>query len=163
METAVLEDLGLSKNEIKIYLFLVKSEDVKTGKIIRHTGIASSRVYISLDKLIHRGLVSYFIKNNKKYFNATRPEILSNIFNNKKRQLDHLVIELKKLEKPSPSESSTVIYEGIKGFQNAFERIVQVCSSKDEILTLGFSRPTKGLERLRILLKHIDEKRVKKH
>ena len=42
-----LEELGLTKNEIKIYLFLLKTGEIRTGLIISETGIANSRVYES--------------------------------------------------------------------------------------------------------------------
>ena len=56
-----LEEFGLSKNEAKIYLYLLKHGEKSTGPIIRETGISNSRVYGSLNSLIEKGLVIYKI------------------------------------------------------------------------------------------------------
>ena len=69
-----LEELGLSKNEAKIYLFLLKRGATTTGSIIKETGTANSRVYESLNILIKKGLVSYNIQKDGKHFQAVDPK-----------------------------------------------------------------------------------------
>ena len=69
-----LINLGLSKNEAIIYLFLLKNPKITTGPIIKETGISNSRVYESLNSLISKGLVNYTIQKDGKYFDASPPE-----------------------------------------------------------------------------------------
>jgi sugar-specific transcriptional regulator TrmB len=59
MNTKILEDIGLTKTEIKIYLALLKLGQSTTTNIIKDAGIHASKVYEFLDKLIKKGLVSY--------------------------------------------------------------------------------------------------------
>ena len=66
METKPLEKIGLTKNEIKVYLYLLKSGVSTTGPIMKNLGLSSSRVYASLQELIKKGLVTYFIKTTQK-------------------------------------------------------------------------------------------------
>lgn len=68
-----LEELGLSRNEAKIYLFLLKKGESTSGPIIKETRIANSRVYESLNTLISRGLVTYNHQKKGKYFQAVEP------------------------------------------------------------------------------------------
>jgi predicted DNA-binding transcriptional regulator len=79
MKEEILERLGLTKNEIKIYLYLLSCKTSTTGPIIKTLKISSSRVYESLEKLISKGLVAYFLKNNVKYYQAQDPNYLVNI------------------------------------------------------------------------------------
>lgn len=73
METKVLEELGLSKNEVKIYLFLLKQGESTTGPIIKETGIANSRVYESINSLINKGFIIYNVQKDGKHFSAVKP------------------------------------------------------------------------------------------
>src|SRR3989344_1200483 len=105
METRTLEELGLTKNEITVYLELLKLESTTTGPLIKETGLANSRVYNSLESLIKKGLVTYIVKNNVKYFRAEDPSHLLEKLEEKKAKLQQLIPELKKL-KPKEKEES---------------------------------------------------------
>ena len=58
-----LEFLGLSERESRVYLSLLDLGPTTTSKLIRKTGIASSKIYDVLEKLTHRGLVTHIIQN----------------------------------------------------------------------------------------------------
>ena len=58
----LLEELGLTKGEIKVYLTLLKLGETTTGKIVEEAGISSGKIYEILEKLIRKGLASFIIK-----------------------------------------------------------------------------------------------------
>ena len=74
MNTSILEELGLSTAEAKIYLALLELGQSKTGKIIDITHLQSSTVYHVMGSLIEKGLVSFIIKGKVKYYQAEPPE-----------------------------------------------------------------------------------------
>ena len=73
MNEKLLEEIGLTRGEIKVYLTLLKIGETTTGKIISEAKISSGKIYEILDKLIQKGLVSYTIKEKTRYFNAASP------------------------------------------------------------------------------------------
>ena len=73
MNEKILEEIGLTKGEIRVYLTLLKIGETTTGKIIEEAQISSGKIYEILDKLIKKGLASYVIKDKTKYFNAVSP------------------------------------------------------------------------------------------
>ena len=86
-----------------------------------------SAVYFCLDSLIKKGLVGYIVKNNRKYFEANKPESLSDLINEKRRELEKQEVELNKYipflfekKKFLKNEQEAKIYEGWKGILNAF-------------------------------------------
>lgn len=158
----ILKELGLTDNEIKIYLFLLKNGESTTGPIIKETKIANSRVYESLNSLISKGFVGYNLKKDGKHFQAIDPKILLDKQKELKEKIEYLIPQLSNLKSKKESETTLAIYEGFQGFKTAFKIIIDVCSKKDEILTLGFSLPISKLENLRLFLKNIDVKRIKK-
>ena len=162
MENELLERLGLTKNEIKIYTHLLKEGVSTTGPIMSELGLSSSRVYASLEELLKKGLVSYFVKNNTRYYNAESPDRLTKIADELKSRLSPLVDELKSLKKPKEEEEYSMIFEGFNGFKQAFDILLENSSRDKEILTIGFSPPEFGLETLRTYLKNVDTRRIKK-
>ena len=78
-----LELLGLSPRESAVYYALLKSGPTTTSRIIKDTGIPSSKIYDVLERLIQKGLASYILVSGKKEFRATNPNKLMEIIEKK--------------------------------------------------------------------------------
>ena len=74
MNEKILEEIGLSRGESKIYLALIDLGSSTTGPIAKKSKISHSKVYKILDKLSVKGLVSYVLIRKTKYFKASNPE-----------------------------------------------------------------------------------------
>jgi len=95
MDTSILEDLGLSKNEVLVFVKLLELGESKSGLIISKTGLQSSGVYNALASLIDKGLVSFIKKNGIKYYKSAEPETVVSYIDAKKREYEKLIPELK--------------------------------------------------------------------
>ena len=71
-----LERVGLSHNEVKVYLFLVDYGQSKAGRIAKETGIQRSSAYAAINSLTYKGLISYAKVGEVKFFQGTSPERL---------------------------------------------------------------------------------------
>ena len=96
-----LEKIGLTNGEIKVYLALLELGSTTTWEITRKSEISGSKVYEVLDRLIGKGLVSYIIKNNVKYFESASPEMIlsyldekTKLIENEKRDIQKIIPEL---------------------------------------------------------------------
>jgi len=96
MNLELLEEIGLTKGEIKVYLTLLKIGETTTGKIIETAQISSGKIYEILDKLIKKGLVSYIVKEKTKYFTASNPNRILDYLKEKEQDLKEKETELKK-------------------------------------------------------------------
>ena len=56
---SILEELGLTKNEIKIYLALLELGTTPAGILIKKVDMHRASVYDVIDQLINKGLISY--------------------------------------------------------------------------------------------------------
>lgn len=158
MNTKILEELGLTKNEIKIYLALLKLGQTTTGKIIKQTKISNSRVYESINTLIDKGLITYTVQHNGKHFQATPPKTILENYNEKKKKILSLIPELEQLKNLSEIEPKTAVFEGFSGFKTAFKKIIDDCPKNKEIFILGFSEQEYATKSLRIFLKNMNRK-----
>ena len=117
----VLEEIGLTKGEIEVYLALLELGLSTTGKITKESGISSSKVYEVLQRLVNKGLVSYVIQNGKQHYSATSTEQLLNFLEEKKKEISNGQEEIRKIMPYFESKRKhnklpeAVIYRGKKG------------------------------------------------
>lgn len=157
-----LEKLGLSKNESRIYLFLLKIGDTTTGPIIKQTGIANSRVYESLNSLINKGLVTYNVQKDGKHFQAASPNKFLELEEERRKKIESLIPDLNSLKSSEQSETKTAIFEGFEGFKTAFRKIIDDCPNGETIRILGFSEQQFKEESLRLFITNMNLKSTQK-
>lgn len=154
----VLKNIGLDKKEIDIYLSLLKIGEITATRISQETFIERTLVYYILDKLMEKGLVTYKLKNNVKYYSAADPE---NIVDNLKEKLEEcraILPELKAIKNKSYEEEPKVdIYKGFEGLKAVMRDLFK---ETKEILIFGeqgqFAEnyPEYGYVYLHLLKKH---------
>lgn len=167
MDTKILGEIGLTKTEIKIYLALLKIGQSTTTNIVREARIHASKVYEFLDKLIQKGLVSYVIKANKKYFSAAEPEYLKEFLKEKQRKIaeqekivDSILPNLKALRKERKDIIKFNVYEGLRGVKSVYEKILATLNKGETQYVMG--APRIANEKVEGFLLEWHKRRVKK-
>ena len=142
MNLEILEKIGLSKAETKVYLSLVELGSVPSGKIVKETNFRKSTVYESIRRLHEKGLASYVIKGGIKHFEATEPDKIMDFIHEQKRKINETESEAKKLisdlkkgfDTLKPHAEAHVLI-GIEGFKAMRRDALR--NSKGEILLIG--------------------------
>ena len=157
MDTTALEQLGLTKNQSLVYLSLLKLGSTTAQNIIKESGLHRSRVYDSLERLQELGLVSYVVKDFKKYFQAANPEKLLDYIDEKKEIINQILPELKKLEGMKKEEINAFIYKGKEGIKTIHSEMLK---EGKEVYVLG----AKGMifKELPYFIPHFEKERIKK-
>lgn len=144
MNEQLLEEIGLTKGEIKVYLTLLKLGETTTGRIIEEAQISSGKIYEILDKLIKKGLASYSIKEKTKYFSAASPNRILDYLHEKEKNIKEKAQELQKelpsllaIGKIGQKEYETNLFRGFKGIQTAIFEALEDLTDKDEVLAMG--------------------------
>ena len=123
MDISVLEGIGLSKNEITIFLGLLKIGESKAGAIISKVNLQSSATYNAINSLIGKGLVSYIKKGQIRYYKAASPETIGNYLETKKEEYLRVLPELKKF---MPGEIEGVeFYKSVRGIKTLLAELVK--------------------------------------
>lgn len=138
----VLERFGLSKNDITVYSSLLSLGRCKTGQIIEKSAIVSSRVYESLRRLVAKGLVSYQVKNNIKYYKAELPDQLIEDAERHTSELKDLSKKIKEVEIKKPDRNVANVYEGLHGFKVAFMQHLEAIEKNEAVSIIAFGADT---------------------
>jgi len=120
-----LELLGLSIRESKVYEALLNSGPTTITRIIKATGIPSSKIYDVLERLIQKGLVSQIIVKGKKEFHASNPKKLFDLIKEKESLIKEILPNLTKLYKKTSEEVQAEIYKGKEGMKYILEDVIK--------------------------------------
>src|SRR3989339_668091 len=117
-----LEQFGLHKNQVAVYLLLLKLGESSIQEITLRSKVKRTSVYKALDNLVLRGLVTYqdkdwhrkyYAENPKKALLAVKEEQQEAI--KKEKKLLELLPELTSLYNSIPSKPKVRFYEGVEG------------------------------------------------
>lgn len=121
----LLQNLGLEEKEAKVYLALLSLVEATATTISRKSNLDRTLIYQLANKLIEKGLVSYIIKNNVKYFSAANPQKLIQDLKEKEEQLQKAMPELINLTKTQEQETKVEIYRGQEGIRTILKDILR--------------------------------------
>ncbi len=131
MESKLLDEIGLTHSESKIYLALLELGPSTKGPIVKKAKISPSKIYEVIDKLMDKGLVSYIIKNNVKHFRAASPLRIGDYLEEKRQKialqetiLQTLLPQLQSKEKTSDAVIDAEVFRGWKGMKTVYSEIV---------------------------------------
>ena len=120
-----LKKIGLTTNEIKVYLTLLDLGSSLAGAIAKKANLHRRPTYDSLNRLIEKGLVSYTIKSGKKFFRPADPERILEIAKEREKEIQKILPEIKKKFKATKVEIFSEIYEGKEGIKSVMELILK--------------------------------------
>lgn len=146
MEAKLLEQIGLTKGEISVYFAMLELGASTVGPIIDKSRVSSSKIYDILGRLIDKGLVSYVVRENRKYFEAASPKRILDYLKEKEDSLKLQEAEIEKLmpqlllkQKMAEKSQEVTIYEGVKGVKTVREKTLQNLKKGEEFCILGVS------------------------
>lgn len=180
IDTKILEEIGLTKSEIKVYLALLKLGSSSKKEIVKEAKITPSKLYEVSDKLIDKGLVSYVKKNKILHFSAAPPEQVLDFLKKKKEDITQqenrfslLIPTLKSIEKSEEPEIE--VFKGWKGMRTVYKMMLNSLKPEETDFVIGatsgediesatrfFTRIHKERRKKKIKLKILINKKDKK-
>lgn len=126
-EEAALREVGLTENEAKVYLTLLRIGTSPVSSIAEHSGLYRPYVYDTLKRLMEKGLVSHAKREGKLYYSAAKPAELKNLLERKVEVLEGVLPSLHALSSSLKQEADVHLFQG--------KRVVRVVI-KDTLKTL---------------------------
>ncbi|MFT4250396.1 MAG: TrmB family transcriptional regulator [Candidatus Woesearchaeota archaeon] len=152
-EIDVIKELGLGKNEAKIYLSLLKNKDLTVNHIAKKSSVHRVNVYDSIRKLVEKGLVFEVEVAKKKVYRANHPSNLKDLLKEKENKLETILPQLETYY--DSTENQARIYEGFEGIKLIINDMLE---EKKDILAFGI--PKELPEKLGSFLATFHRKRI---
>ena len=161
IDTAVLEDIGLTNAQIKVYLALLELGETTSGPIIKKSELQNSVVYNALNQLIEQGLVTFVIRGKTKYFSATDPKNLIRFIEDKKEKIKELVPKLIIKQKLAKARQEARVFLGWRGVYTAFNYILEVLPKGSEYIGFAAGFEEQYTEESKRFFREFQKKRAK--
>lgn len=133
----ILQELGLSKNEAKIYETLLREGESPVGEIAERSKIHRRNVYDSLSRLIEKGLIFEVLERKENRYQAVDPGKLSELIQEKKQKLEKILPDLLHLYEEKPYHEELFMYRGIEGWKNYLNDILRLGNLMGDVLLLA--------------------------
>ncbi len=140
MNLHALKNIGLTDNEIKIYLDLLKSGSSTAYEIGKRTGIYRVHVYDKLEQLMDKGLATHVYQGAKKFFQATNPSKIQQYLEEKRKELEvqeegvlSLLPELEKMALLPKEDTLVEVFKGNEGLKYFLKDIIK--TGKEVLIT----------------------------
>jgi sugar-specific transcriptional regulator TrmB len=157
MDSSVLQEIGLSKNEIKVYEKLLSIGSSSINRIATESNVHRRNVYDSVEKLISKGLVSEEFISRTRFVSAINPSRLMDIVREKETALEKVLPDLQKKFRSTAEPEKAVLYQGIEGFKNYLNDILEV---NEPVYFIG-AKAFWLDERLKYFVPKFDKQRIK--
>ncbi len=132
-----LREIGLTENEIQIYIALLKLGTSTPAQIAEKTGFSRSYVYDALQRLLEKEMVNSIFIKNKKHFQATNPKQISELLKTKLEKIENIVPKLLEFIKPLKEEIHVELHQGKYVYKTLLRDITSILKPHDEVLIYG--------------------------
>jgi len=135
MDIGILEDIGLTKAEIKTYIALLELGSSSAGHIIDKSALQNSVVHRALNSLIEKGLISFIREGKRNIYKATDPDNFCTFIDDKKRRFEEILPELKQKQQKVRIPTEAAVYKGVRGVDEVYRQLRD--EKGDEYLSFG--------------------------
>ena len=149
----ILQTLGLTSTETKVYLTLLEIGKSLAGAIAGRAHLHRRNTYDALEQLLQRGVVSYTISSNRKCWNAVHPDKLMSLAREKENLIASVIPELASKFSASKLKQAVEVFEGLGGMKTFFD---DMAKAKQEIIMLFATG--RAYARLPFYMKNWDKK-----
>ncbi len=143
----VLEKVGLSDGEQKVYLALLELGESTSGPIAQKSGVSASKVYQVLERLMTKGLVGEARKRGRKYFSPLHPKAIIDYLEEEQRQLQKtesaarsILPQLVARYEEQAKETEVQLSKGMKSLHQTFYNLLEELKPGEEYLVIGGSK-----------------------
>ncbi len=137
MYESQLKELGLTDNEAKIYLLLLKQRAMNPAEIAQKLGLHRGYVYDALERMKEKGVTNTVLVRNKTHFQATNPENLVELLRLRLEDFQKIIPDLKKLMLQEKEETRVEVHRGKYVYRTLIKDMLATMKRGEEALLIG--------------------------
>jgi len=130
MDISILEDIGLTGAEIKVFLSLLELGQSTAGKIVEKSKLQNAVVHRAFHSLIEKGLITYVLEGKIKRYQAIEPKLLLNFIDEKRAKLEKILPALEAKTKLQKEKPKARIFQGIRGVKELISLMIETDSKE---------------------------------
>ncbi len=125
MDTTILENIGLTNAEIKVYLALLELGTATAGPILEKSQLQNSVVHMTLNKLVDKGFVTFVKEGKRNHYQAINPKHILEFIDEKKERFQQILPELLFKQQQAKEKPEIITFRGIKGIRELLTELLE--------------------------------------
>ncbi len=148
---------GLTANEAKVYLAMLRIGSASVNEISRKAGVHRVNAYDIIERLVQKGLVSSVVEGAKKFYEPSSPHKILEMLHERQEHVKTVMPELVLDYNMRKEKQDVFVFKGAEGVMSAYGMMLE---QEKDIYALG----GQGLNRKYLKHRHIkfDKARLKK-
>jgi len=135
----VLEEVGLTNAEARVYLVLLETGLSTVGPLIKKVGFHRGTTYAVLQRLLEKGFVSTLREQGKIVFAPVEPKHILLLLKEKEKRFVEALPELERIRAEAGSEAVATVFVGTRAIRRLLESILEELKKEREYLDFGVS------------------------
>ncbi|MEI7425564.1 MAG: helix-turn-helix domain-containing protein [Candidatus Moraniibacteriota bacterium] len=115
-----LENLDLSANEAKVYLAALELGETSVERLSKKSGVKRTTVYLAVESLGKKGLISQSKRKNKAFYYAENPQKIKNKLEEKIEAANRLMPQLLSITNLIDKKPVIRFFDGEEGIKEVF-------------------------------------------
>jgi len=132
-----LKELGLTDNEVKIYLLLLRKGSMNPSEISQKLGLHRGYVYDALERMQEKEAINLISKDNKKQFQATNPEHFVELLKLKLEKFQQIIPNLIEINESQKEETKVEMHKGNRVYRILIKDVLSSIKNGSEVLLIG--------------------------
>ena len=134
MYTDILQDLGLSPNESRIYEALLEFSEASVTEIATHTNIHRRNAYDAINRLVEKGFIVPVIGSKERRYVPVEPNKFLEVVEEKRSKLQKILPGMQEMFEKKRVEEGVYIYKGVEGNKNVLRDMLNISQT---VYTIG--------------------------
>lgn len=156
----LLEEVGLTKSEAKIYMTLIRYGPLTAGRIVTLSKQHISVTYAALQRLAEKGYVSHIRKGKFEEYSVMDPEVFLDKLKETIQSLEPRISAWRKYTESAKDRTTVEVFEGIKGLTNMVNQTLKTAKKGDYWRSFTLGEENK-LPDVLPFFKKVNEKRIR--
>jgi len=131
------KELGLTDNEVRIYLLLLKFGMMNPSTISQKLGLHRAYIYDALERMQEKEVVNSILKDNKKNFQATSPDNLIELLKLRLENFQKIVPDLMKVAELKKEETKVELHKGKRVYRILLKDLISSLRKNEEAYLIG--------------------------
>ncbi len=123
--TRELINLGFSNSEARVWQAALELGDADVASLARIAGMPRTSIYGTLETLISKGLLNFYVKKRRRYYVPVPPERLIAEFSAKEEAARKILPLLRAAMRKQSAAPQITLHEGVGGIQTVFRHIIE--------------------------------------
>jgi sugar-specific transcriptional regulator TrmB len=120
-EAELVQTLGLSEQEVAVYLAALELGQANIQEISRKSGVKRTSIYNFIEVLKQRQFLSEIKKGKRKFYSAVSPHHLVDEQRSKVASIERLIPQLLAIQNNVKNKPRVSFYEGVEGIKEIYQ------------------------------------------